>query len=91
MATGQPHDCLTSSCDFSISLIVATALSGTLTQNSMMFKKCAIGGRQSGRASTQAGVIRRAEMEGRDVGAALSTFEAEPSAPGATARQGGAG
>lgn len=43
----------------------------------MIFKKCVIGGRPYGRTSTQAGVIRRAKMEGRDVGAALANFEAE--------------
>jgi magnesium-transporting ATPase (P-type) len=50
---------------------------GTLTQNSMIFKKCVIGSARYGLTSTEAGVIRRAKLENRSVDSALREFSAQ--------------
>lgn len=58
---------------------------GTLTQNSMEFKKCIIGARQYGTGTTEAGVIRTAKASGEDAAVALQRF-ADAQAKGTRAR-----
>ena len=50
---------------------------GTLTENSMVFKKCVIGGERYGKGVTEAGLIRQAKEEGRDVKKAIAEFTEE--------------
>jgi magnesium-transporting ATPase (P-type) len=47
---------------------------GTLTQNSMDFRKAIIGGRQYGTGTTEAGVVRHVKLHGGDVTKALESF-----------------
>ena len=52
---------------------------GTLTENSMVFKKCAVGDVRYGQGQTEAGLIRAAKEEGKDVKKAIAEFSAEKS------------
>ena len=47
---------------------------GTLTDNSMVYKKCVIGTERYGRGVTEAGLIRQAKDAGKDVKKAISEF-----------------
>ena len=47
---------------------------GTLTENSMVFKKCVIGEVRYGKGITEAGLIRQAKEEGKDVKKAIAEF-----------------
>jgi P-type E1-E2 ATPase len=47
---------------------------GTLTQNSMNFRKCVIDSQLYGTGSTDAGVTRRARAQNQDINQALKEF-----------------
>jgi len=48
---------------------------GTLTENSMVFKKCVIGEENYGKGETEAGAIRAAKEAGKNVKAAIREFQ----------------
>ena len=50
---------------------------GTLTENSMVFRKSVIGNEWYGKGQTEAGLIRQAKEEGKDVKAAIREFGEE--------------
>ena len=50
---------------------------GTLTENSMVYRKCVIGSEWYGKGQTEAGLIRQAKDEGKDVKQAIQQFSEE--------------
>jgi magnesium-transporting ATPase (P-type) len=50
---------------------------GTVTQNSMVFRKCIIGAQQYGKSKTEAGIIRDAKLKGQSIQQAIKNFKAE--------------